>query len=198
MNTNVTAILATYKLATIAEVIDGKAWYPRALQIAQQLAATYRVSLFTAAGVIAALSPRNKWDRNVLDAENLIAAFKADPASAATVKVCTFTSNKRKALTILEANPIKADEVCQILSGPKLQEFFSCIIGADNEVCIDGHAFCIWNAHRTGLADVPAIGVKLRRQIKADYIEAANEEGIAPAAMQAITWVVWRRLHGVA
>jgi len=47
------------------------------------------------------------------------------------------------------------------------------------------------------LADVPAIGVKLRREIKADYQAAADQAGIPASVMQATTWVTWRRIHGV-
>ena len=66
-----------------------------------------------------------------------------------------------------------------------------------DDICIDGHAYCIWKAERTGLKDVPAIGVKLRREIKADYKEAAARLGLSAYEVQAITWCTWRRLNGV-
>jgi len=194
--TNIDNIKSIYKLATAAERVDGSVWYPIARNIAQALADEYGVSLAQAIGVIAALSPRNKWSRNVIDAENLIAAFIADPESAATVKVCTFGANKAKAIKILNAHGADLDAVLAILSGPKLREFASCIAGLP-EVCIDGHAYCIWTGGRTTLAEVPAIGVKLRREIKADYQAAALDLGLTPAACQAITWCTWRRIHGV-
>jgi hypothetical protein len=193
---NIDNIKAIHKLATAAERVDGSAWYPVARDIAQTLADEYGVSLAQAIGVIAALSPRNKWARNVIDAENLIATYVADPESAATVKVCTFGANKAKAIKILNAYDADLDAVLAILSGPKLREFASCIAGLD-DVCIDGHAYCIWTGGRTTLAEVPAIGVKLRRQIKADYQTAATELGLTPSALQAITWCAWRRIHGV-
>ena len=77
-----------------------------------------------------------------------------------------------------------------------MKEFASCIAGLP-DVCIDGHAYCIWAGERTGLKDVPAIGVKLRREIKADYQMVAEELNIEPFELQAITWCAWRRLHGV-
>jgi hypothetical protein len=194
--TNIDNIKSIYKLATAAERVDGSAWYPVARDIAQTLADEYGVSLAQAIGVIAALSPRNKWSRNVIDAENLISAFIADPESAATVKVCTFGANKAKAIKILNAHGADLDAVLAILSGPKLREFASCIAGLP-DVCIDGHAYCIWTGGRTSLAEVPAIGVKLRREIKADYQAAAADLGLTPAACQAITWCTWRRIHGV-
>ena len=200
--TNIENIKAIYKLATAAERVDGIKWYPTARAIAQNLSEEYDVRLNVAIGVIAALSPRNKWNRNVIDAENLITAFIADPESAVTVKVCTFGANKAKAIACLkldaerDSDGVHLSEILAILSGPKLREFASCIAGLD-DVCIDGHAYCIWTGGRTTLAEVPAIGVKLRREIKADYQAAAAELGLTPSDCQAITWCAWRRIHGV-
>jgi len=195
--TNVENIKAVYQLATLTEKQDGITWYPSAKAIAVKLAERYSIPAAQAVGVIAALSPRNRWERNVEDAESLIAAFQAGGAEQAMLtKVCTFGSNKAKAVKILESGLETLPTALDVLSGPKLREFASCIAGLP-EVCIDGHAFCIWAANRTGLKDVPAIGVKLRREIKADYQAAADELGITPSACQAITWVTWRRIHGV-
>ena len=196
--TNVDNIKAIYQLATLTERQDGISWYPAANQIAIELADRHCISEAQAVGVIAALSPRNRWERNVEDADRLIAAYNAGgPEQARLTKVCTFTSNKEKAIRILELSlSATFAGVLAILSGPKLKEFASCILGLP-ECCIDGHAYCIWAANRTGLKDVPAIGVKLRREIKADYAIAADDLGFTPAALQAITWCTWRRIHGV-
>jgi hypothetical protein len=195
--TNVDNIKAIYQLATLTEQQDGISWYPAARQIARNLADRHGIHPAEVAGVIAALSPRNRWERNVQDADSLIAAYQAGgPEQAQLTKVCTFGANKAKAIRILEAGVLTDADVLAILSGPKLKEFYSCIQGIA-DVCIDGHAFCIWAANRTGLKDVPAIGVKLRREIKADYQTAADELGLTPSACQAITWCAWRRIHGV-
>ena len=196
---NVENIKAVFQLATLDEVQNGLNWYPSAGQIAIRLADRYEISEAQAIGVIAALSPRNKWSRNVHDAEALIGAYKASGADQASLtKVCTFGANKAKAIAILGlSRAADLDAVLAILNGPKLREFTSCIAGLD-DVCIDGHAYCIWNGGRTSLKDVPAIGARLRREIKADYQAAANELGLSPSACQAITWCSWRRIHGVA
>lgn len=197
MTHNQANIKAIYQLATLTEQEQGRDWYPAAQRVALRLADRYSVTVEQAIGVIAALSPRNRWERNVIDADRLISAYVFDgPEAAESVKVCTFTSNKAKALRILAAESADFDRVLEILSGPKLREFASCIANRD-DVCIDGHAFCIWQGERSTLADVPSIGVKLRRQIKADYQAAADELGLTAAALQAITWVAWRRIHGV-
>ena len=195
--TNVQNILSVYNLANAADVATGINWYPQAKKAATIMAERYGIHPHEAAGVIAALSPRNRWERNLQDAENLIAAFAAAGAEGcATVKVCTFSGNKAKAIRILSAGCITDADVIKILSGPKLTEFYSCIVGI-SDVCIDGHAYAIWFGERVTLANVPSIGVKLRREIKRDYYQAAEILGVTPAEAQAVTWCAWRRLFGV-
>ena len=190
-------IQALLDLASAAETAGGQAWSQQANQIAITLADRYEIKEEQACGVIAALSPRNKWDRNVVDAENLIAAFVAGGREAAEdVKVCTFTANKVKAIRILE-EAYADGAVFMILSGPKLKEFYACIRGLD-DVCIDGHAYSIWFGDRVTLANVPSIGKKLREEIKKDYLAVAKKNNLMGFEVQAITWVAHRRIHGVA
>jgi len=190
-------IQAVFDLASVADVVAGQDWYDTARDAAIALSDRYGVDVTTACGVIAALSPRNKWTRNLIDAENLINVYTTSGAEACdAVKVCTFGKNKAKAMSILDAVPT-LDVVEGILSGPKLKEFFRCIIGQD-DVCIDGHAYSIWVGDRITLANVPSIGVKLRRQIKADYMAVALKNDMPAYELQAITWVTHRRIHSVA
>ena len=196
-NQNQKHIQAVLDLASVADTVTGRDWYLTARNAAIELSDRYGIDVTTACGVIAALSPRNKWTRNLIDAENLINVYVTSGSEACdTVKVCTFGKNKEKALRILACIPT-LDVVESILSGPKLKEFFRCIIGQD-DVCIDGHAYSIWFGDRITLANVPSIGVKLRRQIKADYMAVAANNAMPPYELQAITWVTHRRLHSVA
>ena len=189
-------IQAILDLASAGEQSEGLTWYQRANVAAVRLADQYEISIETAAGVIAALSPRNKWNRNLVDAENLIAAYvAAGPEACEEIKVCTFGANKKKAVDILIWSA--GEEVAkEILSGPKLIEFYSCIIGQD-DVCIDGHAYSIWFGDRVTLAKVPSIGKKLREEIKKDYLAVAKKNNLKGYEVQAITWVAHRRIHGV-
>ena len=196
-NQNQKHIQAVLDLASAADVVAGQGWYDSARDVATVLSKRYGIDTTTVCGVIAALSPRNKWSRSLIDAENLINVYVTSGAEACdTVKVCTFGKNKDKAMRILAAYPA-LDLVESILSGPKLTEFFRCIIGQD-DVCIDGHAYSIWFGDRITLANVPSIGVKLRRQIKADYVAVAHRNEMPTYQLQAITWVTHRRLHSVA
>ena len=210
METNTTTIgtrniLAVYDLATSGERVEGMEWYNRANRVAATIAAEHGISLETAAGVIAALSPNNRWERNIVDAENVIRAFSIGGAEEAeNVKVCTYGKMRTKAIQILEATSIV--DHASILNGRKITAFYECIIGRMDAVCVDGHAYSIWFGDRLTMKQVPNIGKKLYAEIVSDYVEAArilSEPGtlgvgtVTAFEVQAITWCAWRRLHGV-
>ena len=52
-------------------------WYRSALNIAGRIADRYDMRIETVAGVLAALSPNNRWERNIIDAENIIKCWAA-------------------------------------------------------------------------------------------------------------------------
>lgn len=200
LTTNQRHIVGTFMQATSLEIEQGVQWYEVAYKTAQRIAYQYKLDTETVAAVIAALSPNNKWERNCKDAENVIAAYTLGSAKdAKAVKVCTYGKNLAKAIAILES-----DDLCYeiILSGPKVIEFYHCIIGV-TDVCIDGHAYSIWFGERLTMKQVPSIGKKLRQTIKDDYIAATqfindnSDDRYTPAMVQAITWVTHKRIYEV-
>ena len=199
---NAREIVAKFTLATSQEVQLGCDWYPSALSIAARIGEKYGLSAQTAAGVIAALSPNIRWERNIIDAENIIKCWAAGGTRTdmLNVKVCTYGKMKAKAVDILTRDI----PIVEILNGKKIIEFFNCITNpALNDVCIDGHAYSVWFGQRLTMKEVPAIGKKLRHQIKTDYCDATafiNEEldtAYTPADIQAITWVTHKRIYNV-
>ena len=201
---NAREIVAKFTLATSQEVQLGCDWYPSALSIAARIGEKYGLSAQTAAGVIAALSPNNRWERNIIDAESIIKCWAAGGTRTdmLNVKVCTYGKMKAKAVDILLAEDVLP--IVEILNGKKIIEFFNCITNPLlNDVCIDGHAYSVWFGQRLTMKEVPAIGVKLRSQIKTDYRDAAafiNDEldtAYTAATIQAITWVTHKRIYNV-
>jgi hypothetical protein len=61
-----------------------------------------------AMGVIASLSPNNKWERNCIDAEAMIKTWSIG-GDYNMIKVCTFNPNKAKAIAILELDMESVD-----------------------------------------------------------------------------------------
>jgi hypothetical protein len=195
-------IVARFMDATSSEVEYGKQWYSLAYAITNRISIEYGLNTERVAACIAALSPNNKWERNIKDAENVIAAYMLsdDVEDAMNVKVCTYKKNLAKAVDCLNACHCDFEV---ILKGPKVIEFYHCILGSGNDVCIDGHAYSVWFGERLTMKEVPNIGKGLRQQIKDDYIAATqfinenSDEYFSSAAVQAITWVAHKRLHGV-
>ena len=174
---------------------EGLLWYPNAQKAAHDIAVKYDIAVYLVVAVIAALSPNNKWTRNLVNADALIGAFiRGDGIDS--VKVSTYHKMKAKAWGILAARP-DYDGAKAMLKGQKITSFFCDIMGEFN-VTIDGHARNIAYNERVGLTDDRTnIGVREYRALQAAYEEAARRVGLMPYQLQAITWRVCRDRHGI-
>ncbi len=188
-------ITGVYLDADKTQHAEGLLWYENAQKAAHNIAVKYDVPVYIVVAVIAALSPNNKWSRNVTNADALIGAFiRGDGIDS--VKVSTYHAMKRKAWDILAARP-DYDGAKRMLKGQKITSFFMDIMGEFN-VTIDGHARNIAYGERVGLTDDRTnIGVREYRALQAAYEEAARRVGLMPYQLQAITWRVWRDRHGI-
>ena len=209
LSPNAGHIIAKFALATTEEVVSGQQWYKNAYEIASRLARNNNITTAKAAGVLAALSPNNKWERNCHDAENLIQAYihgESEGYDAMNVNVCTYGAMKEKAIKILNLSNNESSTflltIIEILNGPKIIEFFNCIM-QKKDVCIDGHAYSIWYGERMTMKQVPNIGKRLRERIKSDYLDATEwinlemQTNYLPSDIQAITWVCHRRIYKI-
>ena len=193
-------ILLVYNMATPEEIAEGIIWYRKAYLDCRKIGITHMVSTHTVVGVVSALSPNNKWERNIVNADELIGAY-INGDGIDSIKVSTYHKMKQKAWSILWKMPTK-DEVMTILNGQKITCFFQSIMGDD--VCtVDGHARNIYYGQREGLTDPKTnIGKKEYATIQQAYIDAGkrikvNGQHLKAYEIQAITWVVWRRIHAI-
>jgi hypothetical protein len=202
LTSRTTAIIGTYHLSTDLERSNGKNWYRQAHRAALDLSGPFACGVITSAGVIAALSPNNKWERNLRDAQTLFDTFKTLGAYAASqVRVCTFDTNKAKALAILKLQRPTVDDVVTVLHGLKISAFYRCILGDSQAVCVDGHAYSIWFGEHITTTKTPKISARLYAQIADDYRAAARivstpSQPVNPSELQAITWLTHKRLNG--
>ncbi len=188
-------ILTVYKQAQHSEQQHGLTWYADAKSAAQEIADKHELPLYIVVGVVSALSPTNRWERNVIDADNMCENFVSGGYVEDTAP-CTYKTMRDKAWSILEEKPETLERVAEILKGPKITDFFWCIMGHDTCV-IDGHAWCIANADRRTMQEVPSIGKKLRAELQEAYSAAGASVGLTAYEMQAVTWVAWKRIHNV-
>lgn len=190
-------ILRTFELATAQEIEHGVKWYANAAADARAISKAHGVPFNTVVGVISALSPNNRWERNLVDARNLIGAYLSGEDVEA-VTVCTYKAMRAKAWQIMEESGASVERIMEILNGQKIKAFAACIMGLD-ACCIDGHAFNIAMGKRESLTDAKvSVGVKMFRTLQEAYSNAGKRRGFTAYEMQAITWVTWRRLHGIA
>ena len=193
-------ILLVYNMATPKEIEEGIMWYRKAYLDCRKIGITHMVSTHTVVGVVSALSPNNKWERNIVNADELIGAY-INGDGIDSIKVSTYHKMKQKAWSILWKMPTK-DEVMAILNGQKITCFFQSIMGDD--VCtVDGHARNIYYGQRESLSDPKTnIGKKEYAMIQQAYVEAGsmlkvNGQPLKAYEVQAVTWVAWRRIHGI-
>ena len=185
-----------FKLATPEEIKDGVTWYALAQADARRMAIYYSIPLTTVVGVIASLSPNNKWERNVINAKDLIEGY-LNGEHKESIKVSTYHAMKDKAWSMLEDMLETDEDILTRLNGQKIKSFYECIMGYD-ACCIDGHAYNIWRYERVGLTtDKTNIGKKLYAEIQGDYVRVAKKLDMKAYELQAITWVAWRRVHGI-
>ena len=195
------SILAMFFQSNVLDRQNGMNWYNNAYQVCVTLGDKYGVHSDIVAGVIAALSPNNKWESNIIDAEIMLRAWAAD-VDYHNVKVATYTGNKFKAATILDCE-LNREQIIKVLRGNKTIAFFLCIAsnGVSDTPCIDGHAYNVWNGSVSNLKQVPSMTDKTFRTIQDAYRDAAKiissvmNAPYSAAQVQAITWIAYRRIH---
>ena len=189
-------IIAIYKLAKPSEVKHGLTWYVNANSDCKEIAEKLELPLHIVIGVVSALSPNNKWERNIINAEDLCTAF-INGQDMDSIKVSTYHKMKEKAWSILETMP-SYEETIEILNGKKIVSFFRNISGDETDITIDGHARNIYYNDKQGLT-TPNTNIKKNeyKAIQKAYARASKKLGIKAYELQAITWVAWRRIHGI-
>jgi len=173
-----------YKKATPYHKALGMTWYRRARGECEELSDKYKVEVWKVAAIVAALSPRNKWDRNLLDAETMLKKGLEGTYS-------TFGSNVRKAYKILNCNNIR--EALIILNGDKTKRFFINIYNKrSNKVTVD-----VWALRVAKLKDKKGnikntVTKKQYESVEKAYQIAAKKNNLRPYELQAITWGILR------
>ena len=203
-------IIACRRRAKPQDVAAGIAWYAEAYEECRTIADEYVLPVYIVVAVVAALSPNNRWTTNITNARDLIDAF-FNGRDMDSVSVCTYGAMKRKAWSILEDRPIRLrehdtviiDEPKEWLNGRKIVCFYENIMGEDT-CTIDGHARNIAYNERVNLTDnKTSIGVKEYANLQEAYRQAAkrctvNGRRFKAYELQAVTWVTWRKQHGIA
>jgi len=170
-----------FDLASQDQIESGKQWYYSASDICNELAGDH-FTTEQVAGVISALSPRNKWERNIIDAGTVLRAV-VDGLLPEHVKVCTFNTNKFKAFEIAKGNRTITDV------SRKTYAFIRNIARLDPaRVTVD-----VWHL-RACFGKTIDTGLTPKRYdiIEAITLDEAKKVGLKGFEYQAIIWEVVR------
>lgn len=149
---------------TKTEALNG-GWYRESRRVARKLSKKHGTSLATAAGVIAALSPRMRWNANVAGADAILGGSDEGPG---------FSSNVAKAVRIRNG-----EKPLAVLGGDKVRAFYRAIMGDKDAAVVD-----VWMYRAMGVLPEEMSYADAEEALRA----AAEKAGVAVADFQAIVW----------
>lgn len=173
-------IVATFTLATDEQRAEGAEWYADAGSLVDVLTDISGATREQIAGMVAQLSPRTSWTRNVSAAWELVTRGYVSPG--------TLAANVRRARIALAS-----DAPLSTIHGPKTSAFARNILGDRQAVTVD-----VWAARTAlGTYDKRTIETRLKRvgvydAIAHAYRIAATRLGVDPVECQATCWIVER------
>lgn len=160
-----------YLSATPTQLEDGTLWYPRALTSITGLAEAAGVELEVAIKVVAALSPRIHWSRNLKVAGMMLHDPYTKPAG-------TLSRSFHAAQMIM----LKDNQ----LSGQKVIQFADALSGNEDAVVVD-----VWMMRAAGYTKEAPTANEYRIVTEATRV-AARRVGVSARTMQATVWIAMR------
>lgn len=175
-------VLSAYRNADPALKRAGHAWYPTAAEVAQNVADIAGIPFANGAAVVAALSPRCKWDTNVKWAYAIADAY----ANGLPLPRMGLGNNLKRAGIALTS----LDDINRSKGTLKVHNFYGSITGRRGAVCIDTHAVRIAEGNPTHKGVIPSD--KAYEVYAEAYRAAARIVKRAARDVQAATWVDFR------
>lgn len=186
-------VLLYFTKATKDEKLTGFNWYNDALNEVMKIADLCNIHPNIVGGVMAALSPSNKWERNVKDTMNLCYAYSTGKPRDA-YRYCTYPAHVDKAIQILDESVSPSDALYGTGRYLKTLNFYRNIMGIDDKtaVTIDRHTINI--ARGTNVTHKSHITKKEYQEVSNAYVLTAKAIGLYPKQLQAVTWTTYKRL----
>lgn len=175
-------LLEMYEKRTDQHTQEGMQWYKTANQICIDMGKQLDYDPAVVAQVISALSPRNKWERNIIDTRTVLEAVNKG-MNPEDVKVSTFHSNKNKAFEIARGER-GIDQ-----ASPKTYSFVKNIAELDaSKVTID-----VWHLRACFGKTIDSGLTPLRyKQLEKLTLKCAEMVGVRGYEFQAIVWGIVR------
>ena len=171
--------------ASASEIKQGLNWYSEAHSLCVELSERYAVSLLQVAQVISVLSPQKKWETNKLE---VVALFN-EVFNGVKPSFRYFATKQM----IEECKAIIRGEFSIPQKRTKTYSFADNISDKESkEVTIDRHALRV--AYDDKSAKLDKVSAKQYREAREAYRIVAEQHGLKAFEVQAITWVVYKRI----
>lgn len=151
---------------------EGRAWYPEARAEAERMAEATGYTVEQCIAVIAHLSPRTRWDKNVATAWKVVTFGDAPaiPRSVAGAKAA-----------------LGSDDPLATLTGPKTRSFAANLAGDEEAVTLDS-----WMRKACGLGERELYRSGVYEQVADLFRDIAGKIGATPRDLQAAVWCYMR------
>lgn len=162
---------------------DLLAWYGIARSWCADVALDFGLETRQVAGIVAVFSPQLSWEKNKFTAREFMRRYVAGESFAGLM---AYKANVAKACRIMDGEAPES-----VIGGRKVSSFFNNIMGDTSTVTVDRHALHIALYGVDG-ADEKSGSItptdKLYSMVEIAYRTVAENVGIAPMALQSITW----------
>lgn len=164
-------LLRIFDAADADTLEAGRLWYPGAENVIADLSREYQLGRPRVAAIVAVLSPRQRWRKNIEGARRVLGG---EPKRAPG-----FDTSRNKAKLLAAGSPLE-----EILGGDKVVSFWANLIGSHTAVTVD-----VW-AQRAALGYYHPHQPKNSRyeRLVNIYRAAAETAGETPREFQAIIW----------
>jgi hypothetical protein len=178
-------IISIYNQVSRDKITLSILWYHNAHNFCLATSAKFGLSLEIVAGVLAILSPRNKWENNKQDCINIIEAYLSGK-NLDSIKVRTFNKNKQKAWNLLKTKNVE-------ISGQKVKSFYRNIVNpfGMEDVTVDTWAVRVaLNNSKSTLSPNKTQYKIIKEAYQKAFNELSNRDVFlrTPSQLQAICW----------
>ena len=171
---------------------QGESWYREARLFAFSVSKEYGISFRKVCAILAALSPRNRWERNK---EDCITLIKECQGLIPYGKYATYGGMVKKAMSIYNSKVDSIQVMLKILNGPKISAFFLNIYDIQSDcVTVDNWIYLVALGKYISVENRPSLKKSDYKLISDCIKEIAERTNISAPILQAVLWCAFKRM----
>ena len=178
------------------DMVAGLDWYKRARVYCYKLSLDTHTPYSVVCGMLAALSPRNRWERNKVDVKALIEYLQGKRKTVPLFGTYHKMVEKAESIYFCGDN---VDTIRHLLKGPKITSFYNNIYDTDNsDVTVDTWMHLAALGKYMGIDERPILKKSDYNEIESTIKDLALQVELRPYELQAVLWCAMKRINGPA